>query len=69
MDRGPARAGFLGPGRIILGAHFGRVDGDPLSAHGPLSKTIPKVPVSGPPIRVFNTQYFSEMGAPRLKQA
>ena len=25
----PARAGFLGPGRITLGAHFGGVDGDP----------------------------------------
>ena len=25
MGRGAARAGFLGPGRITLGAHFGRV--------------------------------------------
>ena len=32
MSQGPARAGFLGRGRITLGAHFGhlgRVDGDP----------------------------------------
>ena len=36
MSRGPARAGFLGPGRITLGAHFGRVDGNRQSALGSL---------------------------------
>ena len=33
----------MGPGRITLGAHFGRVDGDPQSARGPLLKTTPIV--------------------------
>ena len=28
MSQGPARAGCLRPGRLTLGAHFGRVDGD-----------------------------------------
>ena len=39
MSRGPARAGFLGPGRITLGAHFGRVVGDPQLARGSLLDT------------------------------
>ena len=47
MSRGPARAGFLGPGRITLGAHFGRVDGDSQSARGSLLKTAPKVSPNG----------------------
>ena len=33
-----AMAGFLGPGRIALGAHFGGVDGDRQSARSPLLK-------------------------------
>ena len=36
MGQGPARAGFLGPGRITSGARLGW---DPQSARGPLSKT------------------------------
>ena len=43
MSQGPARAGFLGPGRIALRAHYGRVDRDPQSARGSLLKTNPKV--------------------------
>ena len=39
MGQGPARAGFLGPGRNTLGAYFGRVDRDPQLARGSLSKT------------------------------
>ena len=39
MSRGPAKAGFLGPARITLGAHFGRVVGDPQSARGSLLNT------------------------------
>ena len=46
MDQGPARAGFLVPGRITLGTHFGRVDGDPQSARGPLLKPTPKVHIA-----------------------
>lgn len=36
MSRGPARDGFLGLGRITLGAHCGRVVGGPQSACGSL---------------------------------
>ena len=43
MSQGPARAGFLGPGRITLGAHFRREDGDPQSARGSLLRTTPIV--------------------------
>ena len=43
MSRGPARAGFLGPGRITLGAHFGGVVRDQQSARGLLLKTTPIV--------------------------
>ena len=39
----PARAGFLEPGRITLGAHFGGVDGDRRSARCSLLKTTPIV--------------------------
>ena len=35
----PARAGFLGPGRITLGAHFGGVNEDRRSARCSLLKT------------------------------
>ena len=42
-SQGPARAGFLGPGRITLGAHFGRVDRDPQLARGLLLKSNSKV--------------------------
>ena len=38
--RGPARAGFLGPARLTLGALFGEVVEDPQLARGPLLKTI-----------------------------
>ena len=38
---GPARAGFFGPGRTTLGAHFGGVDGDHRSAWCLLLKTAP----------------------------
>ena len=38
MDFGPARAGFLEPGRLTLGALFGVVVGDPQLARGPLLK-------------------------------
>ena len=43
MSQGPARAGFLGPGRTTLGAYYGRVDKDPQSARGSLLNTTPKV--------------------------
>ena len=46
MGQGPARAGFLGPRRITLGAHFGKVVADPQSALGSLFKTISIVEVS-----------------------
>ena len=39
MSRGPPRAGILGPGRVTLGAHFGRLNGNPESARGSLLKT------------------------------
>ena len=46
MSQGSARAGFFAPGRITLGAHYGRVarvDRDPQSARGSLLKTNSKV--------------------------
>ena len=43
MSQGPAGAGFFGPGRFTLGAHFGRVNGDPQLARGSLLKTTPIV--------------------------
>ena len=44
MNIVPAIAGFLGPGRITLGAHFGGVDGDRRPARCSLLKTKSKVP-------------------------
>ena len=38
MSQGPARS-CLGPGRVTLGAHFGRVDGDQQPSRGSLLKT------------------------------
>ena len=40
MSREPPRAGFLRPGRVTLGAHFGRLNGNPQSARGSSLKTI-----------------------------
>ena len=39
MSRGSTRVSFLGFGRITSEAYFGRVDWDPQSARGLLSKT------------------------------
>ena len=63
MDRGPARAGFLGPGRITLG---GEVAADPQSARGPLLKTTPIVASSSTPTESTLSALLNFMGTPQL---